>query len=199
MAEKIIDLNKPLELIPISTVNWADFPLKPDVKFSIAASKDTLYLRYEVHEKYIRAMATQINGRVWEDSCVEFFFSPRSNGRYYNFEFSCTGIPLVASGRGRSGRVALPESVIRQLTIKPSLGKGPIEPKEGDFHWTLDVEIPAAVLLFDEIASFEALDARANFYKCGDKTAEPHYLSWNPIDTPSPDFHQYKFFGKLVK
>ena len=31
---------------------------------------------------------------------------------------------------------------------------------------------------------------RANFYKCGDKTAHPHYVSWAPINTPQPDFHR---------
>ena len=39
---------------------------------------------------------------------------------------------------------------------------------------------------------------RANFYKCGDKTAHPHYLSWSPIDTPKPDFHRPDFFGELL-
>ena len=39
---------------------------------------------------------------------------------------------------------------------------------------------------------------RANFYKCGDKTAHPHYLSWSPIDTPKPDFHRPEFFGELI-
>ncbi|MFA5695554.1 MAG: carbohydrate-binding family 9-like protein, partial [Proteiniphilum sp.] len=38
---------------------------------------------------------------------------------------------------------------------------------------------------------------RANFYKCGDETAEPHYISWSPIDLPAPDFHAPQFFGLL--
>ena len=39
---------------------------------------------------------------------------------------------------------------------------------------------------------------RANFYKCGDKTAHPHYLSWSPIHTEKPDFHRPEFFGELI-
>ena len=39
---------------------------------------------------------------------------------------------------------------------------------------------------------------RANFYKCGDKTAHPHFLSWNPVEVPHPDFHRPEFFGKLI-
>jgi hypothetical protein len=38
---------------------------------------------------------------------------------------------------------------------------------------------------------------RANFYKCGDSTAVPHYLSWSHIATETPDFHRPEFFGEL--
>ncbi len=40
--------------------------------------------------------------------------------------------------------------------------------------------------------------AAANFYKCGDETAVPHYGAWSPIDTPQPDFHRPEFFGEVV-
>jgi hypothetical protein len=39
---------------------------------------------------------------------------------------------------------------------------------------------------------------RANFYKCGDKTSHPHWLTWNPVDKPRPDFHLPQYFGTLV-
>lgn len=29
-----------------------------------------------------------------------------------------------------------------------------------------------------------------------DQLSSPHYLSWQPVDTPSPDFHQPRFFGE---
>ena len=38
---------------------------------------------------------------------------------------------------------------------------------------------------------------KANFYKCGDKLQTPHFLSWNRIDLPSPNFHRPDFFGTL--
>ena len=37
-----------------------------------------------------------------------------------------------------------------------------------------------------------------NFYKCGDATLLPHYLSWSQIDTEQPDFHRPEFFGELL-
>ena len=39
---------------------------------------------------------------------------------------------------------------------------------------------------------------RANFYSCGDETPLPHYASWNPVETESPDFHRPEFFGNVI-
>ena len=38
----------------------------------------------------------------------------------------------------------------------------------------------------------------ANLYKCGDKTAHPHFLSWAPIQEVEPAFHRPQFFGTFV-
>ncbi len=37
-----------------------------------------------------------------------------------------------------------------------------------------------------------------NFYKCGDLTSEPHYLSWAPVTFEHPNFHLPAFFGNLI-
>ncbi len=39
---------------------------------------------------------------------------------------------------------------------------------------------------------------KANFYKCADKTSYPHWLTWNPVDHPSPNFHLPQYFGAIV-
>jgi len=36
---------------------------------------------------------------------------------------------------------------------------------------------------------------KANFYKCGDELPLPHYLSWNPIYTETPDFYRPDFLA----
>ena len=38
---------------------------------------------------------------------------------------------------------------------------------------------------------------RANFYKCGDMLSVPHYVTWNPVGTPKPDYHRPEYFGEL--
>ena len=66
---------------------------------------------------------------------------------------------------------------------------------EGIFAWELLAVIPFDLIGVDPIRLPEKI--YANFYKCADATALPHYLSWSPIDTPAPDFHRPEFFGEL--
>ncbi len=45
--------------------------------------------------------------------------------------------------------------------------------------------------------SWDGIKAKANVYKCGDNLSKPHFLSWNPIHHPTPNFHLPEFFGTL--
>ncbi|MNL73189.1 hypothetical protein D3C87_1986170 [compost metagenome] len=45
--------------------------------------------------------------------------------------------------------------------------------------------------------SFANQKFKGNFYKCGDKLEQPHYLSWSPIHLPHPQFHAIDFFGNI--
>ena len=64
--------------------------------------------------------------------------------------------------------------------------------------WTLYVEIPKNAIGFSQDEKLSQQTIGANFYKCGDETNEPHFISWNPIDLPKPDFHVPQFFGELT-
>lgn len=196
-TKKTLDLND-FQPQLIDCINWKEFSYRPEVQFTITNDEQLIYLQFNVREKYIRAVETVINGDVYKDSCVEFFISPKADGNYYNFEFNCAGVPHVAYGPDRYNRLKLPIEIIEQLKIKSSLGAGPFQEKQGDFSWKLNVEIPISCFIHDNLKSFAGLRARANFYKCGDATSEPHYLSWNPIGTEKPDFHQYPYFGNLI-
>ena len=84
-AAEISDLLDRNEIAPkyISTANWPDeFPYTPDVRFRIAHNGSMILLEYTVAEDYIRAMAKEDNGPVWEDSCVEMFIT-FDNFNYY--------------------------------------------------------------------------------------------------------------------
>ncbi|MPN39714.1 hypothetical protein SDC9_187243 [bioreactor metagenome] len=75
-----------------------------------------------------------------------------------------------------------------------SLGNQPINLNEKT-DWSLTIKIPLQLLNTDTSAPITTL--YGNFYKCGDETTKPHYVSWSKIETQQPDFHQPDFFGML--
>jgi len=181
----------------IDFLNWKDFLYKPEVTFQITHSKDAINLNYKVKEKYILARETRTNGDVYKDSCVEFFISFDGKS-YYNFEFSCIGAIHLAYGPGRGNRKFVDAEKIKAIEIHSSLGDQPFKEKTGDFDWELTVKIPVSCLAFDNIKNLSGIKATANFYKCGDGTSEPHYITWNPVETETPDFHRPEFFGEII-
>lgn len=185
----------PSEIHFIDHENWV--PAEGiEAFFSIGHHEAHIYLSYQVEEPQVRAVNTAFNSPVWEDSCVEFFFSPEGE-YYYNFEFNAIGTVLCAYGKERHERQHLPDPVLSKVVTEASLGKDPIAEIRGHTSWSLKVRIPLEVLIYNDIKELSGLEARGNFYKCGDKLDHPHYLSWNPVRTPKPDFHLPEHFGKL--
>ncbi len=182
-------------LASINIVNWADYPYQPRVTFAMAYDEAALYLKFFVEEKHIRAVETQPNGSVWEDSCCEFFCSFDDKG-YYNMETNCIGTQLLGWGTKENRERATP-SLINTIQKHSTLGDQPMKSQSGQFEYQLTMIVPASAF-YDHQMKFKAGDNfRANFYKCGDKTAQPHFLSWNPITAPQPDFHRPDCFGMV--
>lgn len=181
----------------IDQVNWSEsFPAKPDTNFVIARSKDSLFIHYQVKEQQIKAIYTKDQDPVWQDSCVEFFCQLPGRETYFNFEFNCIGTCLATERKGRTEDVQpLSPEKMAQIKRYPSLGKTSFEEQKGNFEWTLTVEIPFEILGLDAAKLPESI--KGNFYKCGDETSVPHYVSWNPIHLEKPDFHRPDFFGEL--
>ncbi|HHU27082.1 MAG TPA: hypothetical protein GXZ56_10770 [Bacteroidales bacterium] len=180
----------------IDQVNWKEaFPKLLPVKVRVAHDGNRFYLYYTVTGEQLRAVNTRDFGSVWEDSCVEFFMQREGEKMYRNFECNVLGVMLSrkqeARGEGVSQIDQMP-SIFRHGTVSHRY--------EGDTQvtdWTMYLEIPKQAMGFADHESLAGQRVRANFYKCGDETPEPHFLSWNPIDTPKPDFHLPEFFGLL--
>lgn len=181
----------------VDTINWEEYPYRPKVKFQIAWQGNSLYLVYDVQEKSVRAVNTEYHSRVYEDSCVEFFVQHEGESVYRNFEFNCIGATLAAVRRSRSDFDYMATNDMDRLSVHSSLTQED-SGKEGPFHWQLFIEIPFDLLGVDAGKSPLGKSLRANFYKCGDKTDTPHFLSWNPIHTEKPDFHLPEFFGRIL-
>ena len=181
-----------LERHTIDFVPWPSYPYKPKVSFSIAYNDEHIFLKYFVQEKAIRANANNMNGSVWEDSCVEFFISFDETG-YYNLEFNCIGTALIGFGKSRDDRQLINTEVISNVNTQSVIQK-----KGSDlYHWELSLVIPLEVFVHHPLPTLNGRQCRANFYKCGDLLPEPHFLAWSDIHSEEPNFHLPQFFGTL--
>jgi hypothetical protein len=65
--------------------------------------------------------------------------------------------------------------------------------------WTLEYRIPLVVL--EKVSSVtrpkHGAVWRANFYKCADKSSNPHWITWSPVENDKPNFHLPGYFGRL--
>jgi len=177
-------------------------PPPPQVTVKVLYSLTHLFIRFHVKEKHIQAKHTKIQGKVCQDSCVEFFVAPVNTG-YFNFEVNCIGTLYLGYRKEKHNRIKIIDSDLKQINISTSLPKGiaissPIAgPKNG---YTVSYSIPFS--LFKKYSSTEPPQKgtvwNANFYKCGDLTPEPSWGAWNSVKTPQPDFHRPEFFGEII-
>ncbi len=172
----------------IDVLNWKEqYPTAPDTKFTLAHTDEILYVRFEIKGEI--PLATKINDLelVNEDACVEMFIANADNTHYWNFEFNPVGVCNASYRKERKVDVVRlnPEQL-------QSIQRFPVQLCAA--HWSLLVGIPFSLIEFD-LAHEHA--RRANFYKCGDKTAMKHYASWNAINASAPSFHLPEFFGEV--
>lgn len=136
-----------------------------------------------------RAENTEPDSAVWEDSCLECFFSC-DDSNYVNLEANANSALRASFGPGRHGRKFLKDMDIDMPTAQAN---------KLDAGWELVFSIPlAAVKAIFGCCPGSGESFRANFYSCGDKTPLPHYAAWNKVETESPDFHRPEFFGKIM-
>ena len=186
-----------LEAQPIACCNWPEqFPYAPQAAFRMFHTGDLLWLRFDVADGYTKAEVTEDNGRVWTDSCVEFFLALDDTG-YYNFETTCTGRLLLAFRKEREHPTHAEKEVLGTVRRYPSLGTAAFAEREGDNRWSLTLAIPPEALFRHRPSSWSGLEGAMNLYKCGDELSHPHFLSWKPIDNPKPDFHLSRFFENV--
>ena len=185
--------------LSVDKVNWPDtFPYCPKTSVEIDNNRDFLFLKFAVKGEQLRAVTVEDQGPVWEDSCVEFFCQVPGDNHYMNFETNCVGAMVASRRLGRDEDVQpLPPEEMALIERKCSFPREVIEEKDGLFEWTVELKIPLSLIFREKEPSFP-LTLRANFYKCADKTKKPHFVSWQPIYLPNPNFHCPEFFGEIV-
>lgn len=192
-------LEEQAQLHQIGTLNWEAFPYQPEVTFRIGHHNNQIWIKYYIKEAHTLATRTQTNSATHRDSCLEFFLDPKGDGNYYNFEVNAIGTVHLAYGpRGGDRNFIEPHIIEDQIRVESSLGTAPFKELKGDQNWEMTMVIPADLLVKDKGILLAGLQARANFFKCGDDSSIPHYLSWNPVGTERPNFHTPQFFGTLI-
>jgi len=186
-----------MELL-INNVNWPDkFPYRPETRVEVTNDHEYLYLHYFVKGEQLRAVTTEDQGPVWEDSCVEFFCQVPGEKHYMNFETNCIGAMVASRRLGRDQDVQLfPPEEMARIQRRCTFPRQAFEERDGMFEWEVELRIPLSLIFRNSRPVFPQ-KLRANFYKCADKTKNPHFVSWQPIPLPDPDFHCPEFFGEV--
>jgi hypothetical protein len=174
----------------------------PDTRFKVRYDDKNIYVIFQVKDQYVKAVAKKINDSVWEDSCVEFFFTPGPdvNKGYFNLETNCKGIFLFRYSNKENGLTGLVElEDCKKINIAHSLQRDVETEITEPVTWSIEYAVPFSVLekYMKTDKPGKGVQWRANFYKCGDKTSHKHYLTWAPVINPVPKFHLPEYFGWL--
>lgn len=180
--------------LPISCNNWVDdYPYTPSVTAYMAYTDRYIALYFAVEECHVKAVEMENNGRVWEDSCVEFFVANPVGEGYYNFELNAIGTLLAAFRTSRESAVHFSEEQLSKVIRYTSFDHALIDICEQSSWWAVEL-IPFELLGL----TIPPGGLRVNLYKCGDNLNQPHFLSWSPITLDKPNFHCPDFFGTLI-
>lgn len=182
--------------------------VRPDVRFRALCADGRIAVRFEVRgDRFVRSVATEPQGEVWKDSCVEFFVRPAGMAGHFNFEVNAGGALLssyiVDERRLPEGGFAdwapLPPEWMARVGVRTSLPRVVDPPLPGPVDWRAEVSVPLELL---EAVGGAPCRPRAgdewtaNFFHCGDETPSPRWGAWSDVGDVL-DFHQTARFGVL--
>ncbi len=175
---------------------------RPSAQAKMMYDNENLYVIFLVRDRYVRCITKDINGPVWEDACVEFFFSPDVGfpERYFNLEINCGGTPLMHYNIIPGENITvLKVKDIKMIEIAHSMPQI-IDPEITDpITWTVECRIPLVMLKkYSRITYPEpGINWKANFYKIAENSSNSHYLTWSPVENKEPNFHLPQYFGQI--
>ena len=95
------------------------------------------------------------------------------------------------------GQRVLAAEQIARIRRRSTLGTTPFSERKMGEPWSLLAIVPISLFVRHELPSLSGLEATGNLYKCGDHLTVPHYVTWNRIESPAPDYHRPEQFGRL--
>lgn len=175
----------------------------PRTQAKLLYDESSVHVIFRVEDQYVRAVARKHQDAVCLDSCVEFFFTPNEEAEsgYFNLEMNCGGTLLFHYQVVPRKGTRVSDEDLEKIEVAAHL-PGCVDPEITDSTiWTVQYRLPVAILdrYADKVVKpGPGVVWRANFYKCGDETSHPHWLTWAEVDRPRPDFHVPESFGRLI-
>lgn len=181
-----------IPVLDIDNQQWLD-PVDIAAHAQLCYDDEAFYVRMWAQEADIRAEypSNDLLANTYEDSCLEFFLAPvPGDARYLNFEFNpnCAVGVQIGTEKANRTRLVRTDDVYESASMRTDDG------------WEITYKIPFDFIrqFYPDFTAESGAVLRGNFYKCGNLTAHKHYLSWNPIDSGTPNFHMPACFGELV-
>ena len=173
----------------ITQCRWSPNPAPAATVQGLYLDGKALVFRIVSSAPPCRAENTEPDSAVWEDSCLECFFS-FDGINYVNLESNANSALRASYGPDRHDRAFLKDMAIPMPQA---------EAKLLDNGWEMIFTIPVGTVEAIWGLSPKSGDSfSANFYSCGDMTPAPHYASWNTVETENPDLHRPEYFGKII-
>ncbi len=191
--------------LPRSTEDLPDSGHRPVAKARVLYDDAGLYVHFRVEDQYVRSIATEYRGKVWEDAAVEFFVQPKLHRGYFNFEINCGGTLLLSyhedpmwKGPVLHKPGAVPWEIASQVRIHHSMPPV-VDPEIAEpVTWNVEYFIPYSLFetYLGQLGDLPGQEWRANFYKCAETNSQPHFATWAPI-LEGVDFHSPQFFAPI--
>ena len=180
-----------IDIMPIDTVMWMPNP-GISAQAQMCWDDEAIYVRMKTVEENIRAVNTGLLDDVCQDSCLEFFIRPTEDMRYFNLEFNLNCALYLGFGSNM-------ENLVRLVVQDKDAIFAPKAQRNED-GWEIAYRIPFSFIrhFFPDYAPKAGMQFYGNCYKCGDLTVQEHYLSWNPLTSPTPSYHRPWDYGRLI-
>ncbi len=193
------------DTLSIASFHPAGSDHRPVTQARLLYDDQTLYVHFKVQDRFVRSLHTQPGDPVCQDSCVEFFFQPKSAPGYFNMEGNCGGTFLCSyiedcrrTSNGFARFRGIDDPWLDRITVYHSM-PAVVEPElPGPVEWKLEYGIPLSMIeaYAGPTGRISGQTWQVNLFKCGDKTSHPHWASWSPIGDEL-NFHQPARFAPV--
>ena len=178
----------------------------PRTRVKLAHTGDAVHTYFRVNDQYVISRHQGLHAPVSNDSCVEFFFRPKPDKGYFNFEVNCGGSLLVfyienhkRTPEGFEKFTKLSPELANKVKIETTMPKVIEKEIAEPVEWSLRYTIPLDILEHHAgpVRPLSGQTWRGNFYKCASECSKPHWATWSPIGEQL-NFHLPEYFGELT-